>query len=515
MRKHLVITIIVVLLSIALPLSASYPSLTPQYEGGVEELPTLDQDVLEGLEAFIEEWQDLSGPTFTEADQALRIALKQGNLNLEQLQSLYRMQEEQLAFQKREQGFKVGLTSQPLYALGRSINRGAGGVVTFDTNHTLGVSASVSKKLGTGGSATLSTKHISISSLNSAPNSSWKWTHSPSVKLSVDQPLFLGEGFLDTKYSANQMGKQNIAVENSLLSVDQLTSGLVAQGNGLLSALQALLEGRYVLGEQIVLERTSLEEAKKDRDAGRISENTYKAKTLFLDQLHFSLSEIERQIRGIESSLALLWGEKEYPKQVILDPGLVSVVSKLSLDKNMVIATILKQDPAYRIAANKLESARLDIKLKNPADAPRVNLSLEYNPILDPSYEPIFSVSIGFSASDLFRSTSKLSATLAAEGVLQAEKEVEKAKQDIETKVDETMRSIEGLTLNLAIGLHDFALKTNAYEVEEIRYSFELANANSLRVKKLAWYEAAFTVLQTLRELNLIALELQSSGVKL
>ncbi|MBI9095374.1 MAG: hypothetical protein JEY71_10870 [Sphaerochaeta sp.] len=138
-----------------------------------------------------------------------------------------------------------------------------------------------------------------------------------------------------------------------------------------------------------------------------------------------------------------------------------------------------------------------------------LNISLQYAPILEPTYESTFS------ASDLFRSTSKLSSTLSGEGVLQAKKEVEKARQDLVTTIEEIQRNAEGLLLNLFVALNEFQLKENAVEVERIRSSVGLANESSIRAKELAWYEAAFTVLQTLRELRLIALDLEGSGLEL
>lgn len=179
------------------------------------------------------------------------------------------------------------------------------------------------------------------------------------------------------------------------------------------------------------------------------------------------------------------------------------------------MALLLENDASYALALGKLRSAELDAKLKNPSDAPMLNVSLQYAPVFEPTYEPTFSISVGFSATDLFRSTSKLSSSLASEVLLQARKEVEKAKQDIAIKIEETQRSVEGLLLNLSVGLNDFQMKENAVEVERIRSSVGLANESSIRAKELAWYEAAFTVLQTLRELRLIALDLEGSGVKL
>ncbi|MDY0289696.1 MAG: hypothetical protein RBR15_12795 [Sphaerochaeta sp.] len=512
MRKHLVPSTIIVLLALVTPLSASsYPTLTARYELGGSEVVTLAQ---EDVQAFMLQWQDSSLPTFAQADQMLRSALKKGNLNLEQLQSVYRIQQEQLAFQKREQGFKIGLSSSPLYSLSR-FPAPSGPGLTFDTKHSFGVGASLSTKLPTGASAALSVKHSSAYSLNSAPGKDWEWTHSPSVGLTVAQPLWVGDGILDTKYGSKQREKQGIALQNSSLSVDQLRSGLVSQGNGLLSALQALMESRFLLGERLVLEQALLRDAQKDLAEGRISRNAFEARTLTLNQLRFSLSEIERQIEGVQASLSLLWGNEAYPMQVVLDSTLFNTIPSIVFDRENLMALLLEKDPSYALAKGKLRTAELDAKLKNPADAPMLNISLQYAPILEPSYEPTFSVSIGFSATDLFRSTSKLSSTLADEGLVQAQKDVEKARQAIMTKVEETQRSVEGLLLNLSVGLNDFHLKENAVEVERIRSSVGLANESSIRAKELAWYGSAFTVLQTLRELRLIALDLEGSGVEL
>ena len=511
MRKHLTITTILVLLVIVLPVTASsYPKLTTQYELDREEIVPLEQ---EALQAFIEEWQEESLPTFAQADQQLRNALKKGNLNLEQLQSLYRMQADQLEYQKSEQGFKFGLSSSPLYSVSRAPSNAPGGL-SFDTKHSFGIGATVSKKLATGASASLSLRQSSAYSLNSA-KTDWVWTHSPSVGLNVSQPLWVGDGLLDTKYGSKQLEKQSIAVQNSRLSVDQLVSGLVSQGNSLLSALQALMEGRFLLGEQLILEQANLKDAQKDLTDGRISRNVYESRTLVLNQLRFSLSEIERQIEGILSSLTLLWGSEKFPLQVGLDRDLFTTIPAIVFDKDTMMALLLENDASYAMAMGKLRSAQLDAGLKNPSDAPMLNLSMQYAPIFEPSYEPIFTVSIGFSATDLQRSTSRLSSSLAEEGLLQARKEVAIAKQNLETKIEEIQRSVEGLLLNLSVGLNDFQMKENAVEVERIRSSVGLANESSIRAKELAWYEAAFTVLQTLRELRLIALDLEGSGVKL
>lgn len=509
MRKAL-LTITIVLL-VTFPLFASsYPKLTTSYELGRDEVVPLEQEV---LQAFIQEWQDSSLPTFKEADQMLRKVLTQGNLNLDQLQSLYRMQQEQLEYQKREQGFKFGLLSSPqLYSLSRAPSMGG---TTFDTKHSFGVGASVSKKLATGASATLSFKQSSSYALNSAAPSDWKWTHSPSVGLTVNQPLWLSDGLLDAKYGDKQLEKQGIAVQNSRLSSDGLKRGLVSQGNSYLAALQTLMEGRFLLGEQLILEQASLKDAQQDLTEGRLSRNAYESRTLILNQLRFSLSEIDRQIESIQSSLVLLWGSEEYPKQVALDRDLFTTIAELVFDKQRLQALLLENDPSYALAMGNLRSAELDARLKNPSDAPTLSISLQYAPILEPTYEPIFTLSIGFSASDLSRSTSRLSSSLAKEGVLQARQEVAKAKQDLETKIEQTQRSVEGLLLALAVSLNDFQLKENIVEVERIRSSVGLANESSIRAKELAWYDAAFTVLQTLRELRLIALDIEGSGVKL
>jgi outer membrane protein TolC len=525
MKKHL-IPILSILLVIALPISAtSYPSLDIKYEVDNEDEVVLDQ---ESLKAFIQQWQDNSFPTFFESEKELRLALTEKNPDLEQLQSLYRMQQKQMQYQQSEQDFKVGLSSQPLYSISRSVSQSTTG--GYDLSNTFGVGASVSKNLGTGAVATFSASQSSSLSKNSTSGQLWEWTHTPSASLTVNQPLWIGEGLIDSNYSKKQIEKLQISSENAKLSYDQLMANLVSQGNSQLSSLQALKESRFLLGEQLILEQESIKDAKKDLEAGRISRNDYEARVLGLNQLRYSLTEIEIQIETIQNSLATLWGSSDYPKQVVLDSELLEVLPSIIFDKEQLVEILLEKDFAYAQAIGKLRSAELDAILKSPSDAPMLNFSLKFSPSYTPSsgadfftsYEDLFSsstslfsFSIGFSASDLSRSTTDLSSSFATESVLQAKLEVEKARDDLEIKVEEIQRNIKGLLLNLSIEQNKFEQRTNAIEVERIRFEIGLANEISIRDKEISWYDSAFMVLQTLRELDLIALDLSASGVEL
>ena len=524
MKKHFIS--ILILLAIALPLAAtSYPSLDTSYELDNGDEVVLEQDK---LQTFIQQWQDDTHPTFAQAERELRQVLVKGNPDLEQLQSLYRIQQQQLQYQKSNQGFKVGISSQPLYSLSRRANQSPLG--GFDLSNTFGVGATVSKKLGTGGVATLSASHNSSLSKNNGAGELWKWQHSPSASLSFNQPLWVGEGLIDSNYSKKQLEKLQISSDSAKLSYDQLIAALVIQGNSQLSALQGLKESRFVLGEQLVIEQASIKDAKKDLEEGRISRNFYEARVLGLNQLRYSLSEIERQIETIDNSLAMLWQRDDYPKQIIVDRELFDSLPTIIFDKDKLIKILLEKDPSYAQAMGKLRSAEIDAMLKSPSDAPMFNLSLQLSPYYKASAgadfftsfkdlfsggEPTFSLSIGFSATDLFRSTTKLSASLATESVLQAKIEVEKAQENLEKKIEEIQRNIKGLLLNLSIAQYEFEQSTTAIDVERIRFEIGLANETSIKAKEIAWYDSAFVVLQTLRELDLIALDLSSRGVEL
>jgi hypothetical protein len=290
-------------LAVALPLAAtSYPSLDVQYE-----LENGDEVVLDQarLQTFIQQWQDKSFTTFAEAEKELRQALIAGNPDLEQLESLYRIQQQQMQYQQREQGFKVGFSSQPLYSLSRSVSQSSSG--GFDLSNSFGVGASISKKLGTGAVATLSASQNSTLTKNSTSGSLWEWTHSPSASLTVNQPFWVGKGLIDSTYSKKQLEMLQISSENAKLSFDQLLAALVSQGNSQLSTLQALKESRFLLGEQLILEQASIKDAKKDLEKGRISRNAYESRVLGLNQIRYSLTEIEMQIDNLQNSLATLW----------------------------------------------------------------------------------------------------------------------------------------------------------------------------------------------------------------
>lgn len=525
MKKYLLL-ILSILLTSSFPLFAtSYPSLDVQYEVENGDEVVLDQ---ESLKEFILQWQDNSFPTFLEAEKDLRKALVEGNPDLEQLESLYRMQQEQLQYQQREQGFKLGLSSQPLYSISRSVSQST--PVSFDLSNTFGIGASISKKFDTGAVVTLNASQKSSLVKNSASGSSWVWTHTPSTSLTFNQPLWVGEGLIDSNYSKKQLEKLEISNDSAKLSYDQLLAALVSQGNSQLSALQALKESRFLLGEQLLIEQSSINDAKKDLEEGRISRNLYESRLLGLNQIRYSLTEIERQIEALQISLEALWGSNDYPKQVIVDKELFQTIPSIIFDKQQLLKILLEKDYSYAQAIGKLRSAELDSMLKSPSDAPMLNLAFQIYPLYTPSaganfftsYEnlftsssPIFSFSIGFSASDLFRSTTNLASSLADESVLQAKIEVEKARDNLEKKIDEIQRNVNGLLFNLSIGQYDLEQRTNAVEVERIRFEIGLANESSIKAKEISWYDSAFMVLQNLRELELIALDLSASGIEL
>ncbi len=525
MKKYLLLMLNILLTVGFLFAATSYPSLDVQYQIENEDEVVLNQ---ESLKTFIQQWQDDSLPTLAEAEKDLRKSLIEGNYDLEQLESLYRIQQQQIQYQEREQGFKFGLSSQPLYSISRSVNQSPTG--GFDISNTFGIGASISKKLGTGAVATLSASQKSSLVKNSASGALWAWTHTPSASLTFNQPLWVGEGLIDSSYSKKQLEKLQISADSAKLSFDQLLAALVSQGNSQLSALQALKESRFLLGEQLIIENSAIMDAKKDLEDGRISRNAYEARVLGLNQIRYSLTEIESQIEAIQNSLATLWKSGDYPKQVIVDSKFFESLPPILFDKQKLVEILLEKDYAYKQALDNLRSAELDAMLMSPSDAPMLNLSFQIYPLYTPSLganfftsfddlftssNAIYSFSIGFSASDFSRSTTKLSSALASEAVLQAKIEVESARDDLEKKVDEIQRNIKGLLLNLSIAQNDFEQRTNAIEVERIRFEIGLANESSIKAKEISWYDSAFIILQTLRELELISLDLSASGIEL
>jgi outer membrane protein TolC len=525
MKKYRLL-LLIILLSATFNLAASsYPSLDNKYEIENGDEVILEQ---EGLQSFIKQWQDDTLPTFAQAEKDLRLALKDGYPDLEQLESLYRIQLQQMQFKEREQDLKIGLSSQPLYSLSRSLNLSTTG--GYDLSNTFGVGATLSKNLGTGAVATISATQSSSLTKNSTTASEWTWTHSPSASLTFNQPLWVGEGIIDPNYFNKQIEKLNLSSESAKLSYKQLVEALVSQGNSQLSTLQALKESRFLLGEQLLIDQALIKDAKKDLEEGRISRNAYDSRVLSLNQIRYSLTETERQIETIENSLDTLWGSYDYPNQVILDSEMFEGIPTILFDKEEIMKILLAKDLSYAQAMGNLRSAEIDTMLKNPSDAPMLNLSFQISPYYTPSSaanfftsfddmftssKPLFSLSIGFSASDFSRSSTKLSSSLAKESVIQAKIEVEKAKEDLELKVEEIQRNIKGLLFNLSIAQREFEQRTNDVEVERIRFEIGIANESSIKAKEIAWYESAFNVLQILREIELIALELNSSGVEI
>lgn len=476
------------------------------------------------LEEFIVDWQSDVHPSLKEVSEALKDALLNKKDDLAQLQSLYRMQEAQLSYLQKEQGFKFALASSPMYSYGESAAFSSGSLV-LRRSHTLGLGATLSKQLPTAGTVSLQVKQTSSYGVSDPPGGDWAWTHTPSVSLSLLQPLGVGENLLDGSYQKKQREKQNLSLQEVQLSSEELLQALLIQGSSQLVVLQALLESRFIVSEQLILENESLKDAQDDLKKGRISQNAYEQRQYVVSQLQYNLSEIEYQIASTEASLELLWGNQTYPRQFSLHGLEFLQLEKIYNDKENFLMEYLQTDPSYQKALGKIRSAQIDETLMNPADAPVFSLSMQYSPFyagtagntffgsyeeMVSSSDPVFSVSIGFSASDVSRNASMVSKSLAEEGLYQATKEAEIMKKEIDTTLEDAERTYKGLLASLGVGLLDYQMQDNAVEVETIRASVGLANESSIRMKELERYAAAFTLLQTIRELELLQLQMES-----
>jgi hypothetical protein len=168
--------------------------------------------------------------------------------------------------------------------------------------------------------------------------------------------------------------------------------------------------------------------------------------------------------------------------------------------------------------------AQLDRSLGNPADAPTFSLSMQVSPYYDPSAgnglwgsvdelfktgEPIVSVSLMFQSSDLGRGTSKTTRALADEQIVQASIAKERADSAVRQTIRDFQMRIDTGISSLGLLLEDYRYAVNAIEIERILSESYQGNTLSMKRKELARYGAAFNLLQHLRTMTLLSMELE------
>ncbi len=515
MKRHLSIAMLL-LFALSSLAASSYPDLT-KVGLVMDTVPSLEA---EAIDAFFATWTNEAQPTTSSLLEQLEAKLQAQDWQLQQLTDVVGIQEAQLEFSLSQGRPTWGVSATPYAYNDMTIQTAP----TRTKSHSFQVGGTLSDTLSTGATVQLSATQKSSYSMTSSKDT---WTQTPSVSVSLRQPLWIGEGLVDLSYQDKQVEKQRIALSDAQYSKDGLKKALILQNIRLLLLRQSLLENRYILSERVSLADTAKKRAKNDLDEGLISRQVYESNQLAYQQSLSAYQAVNRELDNLTVTLERVWQE-ELPAQVSLSAFNPVSLMENGYDLEALLSRYLAQDTAYQQALLEMQKATIESGMFSVQDAPAFQLSFQLSPFYAPSdgntffssfselfsgSDPQVSFSIAFSATDLFRKSSSLQQSLAQKSLSSAKAGLELAYDEAEDTVNTLKHEISGYLFDLGVQLADYQLKEAMLSSEQIRFEASISDKLSLAQRELDWYQAAFTVIGTLRELEFLYLQMSLQGL--
>ena len=516
MKRHLPI-VILLFFALSSLAASSYPDL-----GNVG--PVGDAALsLEGeaIDAFLNTWKNEAQPTTSSLLEQLEEKIEEYDWQLQQLSDVVGIQEAQLEFSLSQGRPTWGVSATPYTYNDMTVQTGA--VPTRTKSHSFQVGGTLTDTLSSGATLQLSANQKSSYSMTTKDT----WTQTPSVSLSLRQPLWIGEGLVDLSYQDKQVEKQRIALSDAINSKDGLQRAIILQNIRLLLLRQSLLENRYILSERVTLADTARKRAKDDLDEGLISRQAYESSQLAYQQSLSAYQAVNRELDTLSVTLKRVWQDDLPPQVSISDFNPVSLIEH-GYDLESLLSRYLSQDTAYQQALLEMQKASIDSGMFSVQDAPALQMSFQLSPFYSPSdgntffssfgelfsdADPQMTFSIAFSATDLFRKSSSLQQSIAQEALDSAKAGLELAYAEAEDTIQEMEQEIAGYLSDLGVQLADYRLKEALLSSEQIRFEASISDKQSLLQRELDWYQSAFTVLGTLRELEFLYLQMRLQGL--
>lgn len=516
MKRHLPI-VILLFFALSSLAASSYPDLANVGPIGESVLPL----EAEAIDAFLDAWRNEVQPTTSSLLEQLEEKIEEYDWQLQQLSDVVGIQEAQLEFSLSQGRPTWGVSATPYTYNDMTVQTGA--VPTRTKSHSFQVGGTLTDTLSTGATVQLSATQKSSYSMTTKDT----WTQTPSVSLSLRQPLWIGEGLVDLSYQDKQVEKQRIALSDAIYSKDGLQRALILQNIRILLLRQSLLENRYILSERVTLADTARKRAKDDLDEGLISRQAYESSQLAYQQSLSAYQAVNRELDTLSVTLKRVWQDDLPPQVSISDFNPVSLIGN-GYDLESLLSRYLAQDTAYQQALLEMQKASIDSGMFSVQDAPALQMSFQLSPFYSPSdgntffssfselfsdADPQMTFSIAFSATDLFRKSSSLQQSLAQDALDSAKAGLELAYAEAEDTIQEMEQEIAGYLSDLGVQLADYRLKEALLFSEQIRFEASISDKQSLLQRELDWYQAAFTVLGTLRELEFLYLQMRLQGL--
>jgi multidrug efflux pump subunit AcrB/outer membrane protein TolC len=504
-----------------------YPSLDSDLSF---EVPALDPQVLEQFYAnWIEGGQVSLTNLFSETQTAVT-RFSAGVSQLEVVRDISRINRDALRNRLRP---TISLNPPdlvaraPLYSLTyRDESTGFGGATTPESwTNQFGLGLRVSQLLPTGGSLR---GDLLWSTSATRSDDSWIFGQSPSVGISLDQPLFLGPGFIRFDQPWNNLEKAQLDLEQAAKTLETTTQSITLTALRLGTTRQQLWETQWILRQNAALAFQNLQRADQDLQLGITSPADIRRQRAAYEQILLSITELEKEILEITRSIQDLGGE-QLGSQIDgpLLPGPVDPLQPIprlsqALSSTQALESFLRADGNYQNALRDLRRVELDRLIGNPSDTPRLGISFNLTPgptsdkdtfgssvsgLFDGSSKPGYQFSVTLQIPDLLRRTSRTLTEIQTQQELQARIALDDARENLTSR----LRNLEGQKNNLmsvlAIRLEDYSLASADLQEELIRLQQGTSNTEQLRRRQIAEYSAAFGVLQALRQLELLSLE--------
>ncbi|MCF7952973.1 MAG: TolC family protein, partial [Spirochaetales bacterium] len=244
------------------------------------------------------------------------------------------------------------------------------------------------------------------------------------------------------------------------------------------------------------------------------------------------LTDINKEISQVEISIEEIWnGDIRKILELLMMPDdrvteFIQDGEFRLIENGELYNRVLKHDSNYQTALREKRKAELDKLLGSPADAPRLGLALNLSPqypggetgypdlgesftqLFSSDSNPTLSFSVTLQVPDLLRKQKEFTSAVQKEQMKQAEAKLAEAVLGVQETLRDLQARIRSQYLSLAIVFEEFKIAEGDFQQEQRRLESGLSNQTLLRQRGLTAYRAAFQVMQSLRELSILSLEL-------
>lgn len=388
------------------------------------------------------------------------------------------------------------------------------------------LSLSADQALPSGGQI-FATASAGLSQNRLSGDEEWSYRLSPGVSAGLSQPLFLDGKFL--RFDVLAAGLQ--AAENGVAAARlNYREGLNQQSLSMMQRLDQrlqLIQELYLLDESIKIQETELQQIREDVSLGLVSDNELNFAIDSLEVQNSRFRELENRIgdiqRGIESDLEA-YGD--FTDEILQNRLLPSADSLASVpDWESLRRRMLEHDPDILQSSYDMGNARATLMDAGRADAPRLNININYQApfeeteegadsgeLLENPGDDTLTLSAGLDIPDPFRRGFKLQKRLYEQRMRRNRLQIGRAEQEIELELRRLKDRYSQLISTAQNAADSFDQNLEAYEQERILYRQGGSSDISMRRVIRSLHASGYNLFSALRQLNIFYVEISLPG---